>query len=432
MSSGVYIQKGCYMEFPKMAKISQTFDPQHIKDVRAETLREVSALRLQEKVKAGETVAITGGSRGVSNIDVITRAIVDELKKLSARPFIFPSMGSHGGATDKGQIKVLENLGITEAAMGCPVHSSMEVVYLGDASDGYPIYVDKHASEADHIVVVNRVKPHTKFEGPIESGLMKMMAIGMGKHKGAEYYHSAAVKLTFQRIVENVGLEVIKRCPVLFGLGIVENAYHQTCLIKALPPESIFEGEKKLLTVSKERMARLPFDEIDVLVIDEMGKDISGTGMDTKVIGRNRDILGDFITSPRVKRIFVRDLTAATEGSAIGIGFADFTTTRLVNKMDRHKTYVNCMTAISPEKGAIPMYFDTDREALEACFNTIGDIPMEQARMVYIKNTIALENISVSSAFDSEVKQKPGLKRLEKWNEIEIDKTGNLVSPFAD
>lgn len=420
------------MEFPKMAKISQNFDPQHIEDVRAETLKEVSALRLQEKVKAGETVAITGGSRGVANIDVITRAIIDELKKLGVRPFIFPAMGSHGGATDQGQIKVLENLGITEAVMGCPIRSSMEVVYLGDASDGYPIYVDKYASEADHIVVVNRIKAHTKFEGPIESGLMKMMAIGMGKHKGAEYYHSAAVKLTFQRIVENVGLEVIQRCPVLFGLGIVENAYHQTCLIKALPPESIFEGEKKLLTISKQRMARLPFDEIDVLVIDQMGKDISGTGMDTKVTGRNRDILGDFITSPRVKRIFVRNLTADTEGSAIGIGFADFTTTRLVNKMDRHKTYVNCLTAISPEKGAIPMYFDTDREALAACFSTIGDMPIEQVRMVHIKNTLALETISVSRAFESEIRQKPGLELLGEWKEIELNKGGDLVGPFAN
>lgn len=420
------------MNLPQMAMLAQAFDPQHLEDIPAEIKRELVRLAIKNKVKTGDSIAISGGSRGIANIDVITKTIVEEMRLLNARPFIFPAMGSHGGATDQGQIKVLESLGITEAAMGCPIQSSMEVVYLGDASDGYPIYVDKYASEADHIVVVNRVKVHTKFEGPIESGLMKMMAIGMGKHKGAEYYHSAAVKLTFQRIVENVGLEVIQRCPVLFGLGIIENAYHQTCLIKALPPKAIFEGEKKLLTISKQRMARLPFDEIDVLVIDQIGKDVSGTGMDTKVIGRNRDILGDFITSPRVKRIFVRDLTADTEGSAIGIGFADFTTTRLVNKIDRHKTYVNCLTAISPEKGAIPMYFDTDREALEACFNTIGDIPIDQVRMVHIKNTLALENISVSRAFESEIRQKPSLKLLGEWDEIELNKDGNLVNPFTN
>jgi hypothetical protein len=418
------------MNLPQMAMMVQRFDSQRIEDIPAEIKRELASLGLQNKIKTGASVAITGGSRGIANIDVITKTIVEEMKLLGARPFIFPAMGSHGGATEQGQIKVLENLGITEAAMGCPINSSMEVVYLGDASDGYPIYVDKYASAVDHIVVVNRVKAHTKFEGPIESGLMKMMAIGMGKHKGAEYYHSAAVKLTFQRIVENVGLEVIQRCPVLFGLGIVENAYHQTCLIKALLPQDILEGEKKLLTISKQRMARLPFDEIDVLVIDQIGKDISGTGMDTKVTGRNRDILGDFITSPRIKRIFVRDLTDNTEGSAIGIGYADFTTTRLVNKMDRHKTYVNCLTAISPEKGAIPMYFDTDREALEACFNTIGDLPGEQVRMVHIKNTIALENISISRAFESDIRQKPGLKLQGKWDAVTFNKEGNLVSPF--
>jgi len=419
------------MELPEMAMVRQVFDPQRIEDIPATIRREIAGLKLSGKVKAGDTVAITGGSRGITAIDLITRTLVDELKNLGASPFIFPAMGSHGGATADGQVKVLAGLGISEAAMGCPIRSSMEVVYLGDASDGYPIYVDKNAAEADHIVVVNRVKTHTKFEGPIESGLMKMMAIGMGKHKGAEYYHSAAVRLTFQRIVENVGLEVIRRCPVLFGLGIVENAYHRTCRIEALAPEAIFEGEKKLLVLSKQRMPRLPFDRIDVLVIDEIGKDISGTGMDTNVTGRNRDILGDFTSGPYIKRIFVRDLTAATEGSAIGIGFADFTTARLVAKMDRHKTYVNCLTAISPEKGAIPMYFDSDGEALAACFSTIGDTPVRQVRLVHIHNTLALDAISISRAFKNEIARKPGLERTGDWKEPELDAAGNMVSPFG-
>jgi len=420
------------MKLPQMALLAQAFDRRRLTDIPAEIKKQLAGLGLENKIKNGDTIAITGGSRGIADIDVITKTLVEELKLLGAQPFIFPAMGSHGGATDRGQAKVLEGLGITEAAMGCPIRSSMEVAYLGDASDGYPIYVDKYAGAADHIVVVNRVKAHTKFEGPIESGLMKMMAIGMGKHRGAEYYHSAAVKLTFQRIVENVGLEVIRRCPVLFGLGIVENAYHQTCLVKALLPRDILEGEKKLLAISKERMARLPFDQIDVLVIDEIGKDVSGTGMDTNVTGRNRDILGDFTAGPFVKRIFVRDLTDGTEGSAIGIGFADFTTTRLVAKMDRHKTYVNCLTAISPEKGAIPMYFDTDREALEACLNTIGDISGEEVRLVHIKNTQALENILISRAYESEIIQKPELKLLDEWKEIRLNQDGNLVSPFTD
>lgn len=420
------------MKLPKMARVSQTFDGQKIEDIPATVTREMATLNLNAKIQKGDVVAITAGSRGIVDIDIILRTVVENLKKLGVRPFIFPAMGSHGGATDQGQLKVLEDLGITEATMGCPIRSSMKVVYLGDASDGYPINVDKNAAEADHIVVVNRVKAHTKFEGPIESGLMKMMAIGMGKHKGAEYYHKAAVKLTFQRIVEKVGLEVIQRMPVLFGLGIVENAYHNTCSIKALPPEKILEGEKRLLKISKERMARLPFDEIDILVVDRIGKDISGTGMDTNVTGRNRDILGDFLSTPRVKRLFVRDLTPDTGGNAIGIGFADFTTARAVRKMDLKKTYINCLTAISPEKGAIPIYFDTDREALEACFNTIGNIPVQEARLVHIKDTLTLTRFSVSQAFEAEIMAGDNLDLTGPWQEIEMDGQGNICSPFSE
>ena len=418
------------MDWPEMALIKQNFDAQRLADVSGEVTREIEGLILAEKIKKGDSVAITAGSRGIANIDVIIKAVVEHVKGLGAHPFIFPAMGSHGGATDQGQAKVLEGFGITAETMGCPIKSSMAVVCLGEASDGYPIYVDKHASEADHIAVVNRVKAHTKFEGPIESGLMKMMAIGMGKHKGAEYYHKAAVQLTFQRIVERVGLEVIQRSPVRFGLGVVENAYHQTCLIKALRPEGIFEGEKRLLAISKERMPRLPFDEIDILIIDQIGKDISGTGMDTNVTGRNRDILGDFTSSPRVKRIFVRDLTDETKGNAIGIGFADYTTTRLADKIDRKKTYVNCLTAISPEKGATPMHFDTDREALDACLNTIGNISAAQVRLVHIKNTLALTEIYVSRAYEAGIDQNRALTRLGDWRKVKLDEAGNLVSPF--
>ena len=419
------------MEFPKMALIEQSFNSQKVEDISAVIVREMATLNLNEKVKKGDTVAITAGSRGIANIDGITKTVVDNLKDLGARPFIFPAMGSHGGATNEGQVDVLKGFGITEATMGCPIRSSMDVVFLGDASDGYPIYVDKNAMESDHIVVINRVKPHTKFEGPIESGLMKMMAIGMGKHKGAEYYHKAAVQLTFQKIVERVGIEVIQRSPVLFGLGIIENAFHQTCLIKAVLPQDIYEVEKSLLQKSIERMARLPFDEIDVLVIDQIGKNISGTGMDTNVTGRNRDILGDFTSTPRVKRIFVRDLSVESGGNAIGIGFADFTTTRLANQMDKSKTYVNCLTAISPEKGAIPMHFDTDQEALNACFQSIGNISAADVRLVHIKDTLSLTNISVSRSYESAIRENPALRMLGDWKKPKLDKAGNLVSPFS-
>jgi hypothetical protein len=260
---------------------------------------------------------------------------------------------------------------------------------------------------------------------------MKMMAIGMGKQKGAEYYHKAAIRLTFQKIVETVGLEVIRKCPILFGLGIVENGYDQTCLIKALSPGDIPEGEKALLVIAKERMARLPFDQIDVLVVDQFGKNVAGTGMDVNVTGRNRDIQEWQITSPRIKRIFVRDLTEESEGNALGIGMADFTTTRLVQKMDRKKTYINCLTGVSPEKGAIPLYFDTDREALEACLVTIGDIPANRVMLVHIKSTLHLSKLCVSQAFEREINRRNSLRRLDEWREMAIDKNGNIISPFT-
>jgi len=418
------------MQLPKVALVEYYFDPQRIEDIPAEVGKEMQRLRLQEKIRQGDSVAISAGSRGIANIHIITRAVVNELKKLGARPFIFPSMGSHGGATAEGQLTVLEKYGISESSMGCPLRSTMEVAYLGEGADGYPLYVDKYAAEADHIVLINRIKPHTKFSGPLESGLMKMMAIGMGKQKGAEYYHRAAVRLTFEKIVETVGSEILRKCPILFGLGIVENGYDQTCVIRALSPDDIAEGEKALLVVAKERMARLPFDQIDVLVIDQIGKNISGTGMDVNVTGRNRDILGDYTTGPQVKRIFVRDLSEESEGNALGIGFADFTTTRVTEKMDRKKTYINCLTAVSPEKGAIPIYFDTDREALEACFMTIGDIPVHRVRLVYIKSTLHLSRLSVSQAFEGEVSASDKLRRLDEWMEMALGKDGNIVSPF--
>ena len=339
-------------------------------------------------------------------------------------------MGSHGGATAEGQVKVLANLGITEAFVGCPIKSDMEPDYLGMAAADYPIYVDRHAMAADHIVLINRVKAHTKFKGPVESGLMKMMAIGMGKQKGASYYHKAAVRLTFQKIVESVGVEVMKRCPILFGLALVENAFHQTCEVKALKPEHLLEGEMTLLEVAKARMARLPFDEIDVLVVDQIGKDISGTGMDTNVTGRNYDLLGDFTTRPRVKRVFVRDLTEKSEGNAIGIGLADFTTTRLVDKIDRQKTWMNAITGISPEKGAVPIHFDTDEKVLEACFETIGDTPPALARVVHIRNTMDVQTISVSRGYADEIASNSDLKMLSEWTEMEMDLTGNIRDPF--
>jgi hypothetical protein len=291
-----------------------------------------------------------------------------------------------------------------------------------------PVFIDKNASEADGIIVINRIKPHTKFKAPIESGLMKMMAIGMGKQKGADHYHKAALHYTFPKIIVDAGREVLKKAPILCGLGLVENGYDETALIAALPPEELEEREKELLVLAKKLMPRLPFSEIDLLIIDEMGKDISGMGIDPNVTGRNRDILGVFPHPVHATRVFVRDLTSSSGGNATGIGVADLTTKRLVDKIDRLSTYMNCITGISLEKAAIPMYFETDRECIRVALGSIGLTPTEKSRIVRIKSTLHLDEVEVSEIYKDEILNRPDLEILEGPRPMSFDAQGNLLT----
>ncbi|MBW2059774.1 MAG: DUF362 domain-containing protein, partial [Deltaproteobacteria bacterium] len=316
------------MDFPGVYRIRQTFDRTAVKDIRGTVRTELARLSLDE-VRSGHRVAVTAGSRGVAHMAEIIGAIVEHVKYLGAVPFIFPAMGSHGGATAEGQAALLAHYGITEESVGAPVVSSMEVTEIGKTGDGVPVFVDSHALEADHIVVVNRIKCHTKFKGPVESGLMKMMAIGMGKQRGADLYHRAAIHYTFPKIIIDAARIVMEKAPVLCGVAIVENGYGETARIEALRPEQIEMREKELLALAKKMMPRLPFETIDLLIVDEMGKDISGVGIDPNVTGRNRDLLRVFPHPVQVKRLFVRDLTDRSEGNATGIGLADLTTRRL-------------------------------------------------------------------------------------------------------
>ncbi|MFC1535444.1 lactate racemase domain-containing protein [Thermodesulfobacteriota bacterium] len=418
------------MNFPDMALIKQSFDPSCISNIPAAIISEMERIGIPDKVKNGETVAITAGSRGIANIDIITRAVVHFLARIKAKPFIFPAMGSHGGATASGQKNLLARYGITEEAMGCPIISNMDVDEIGKTPDNIPVFIDRSAHSADHIIIINRIKPHTKFEGSIESGLMKMMVIGMGKNLGAKWYHKASVRLGMSRLIETIGYEVIENIPVLCGIGLVENGYDNTAIIKAVLPTDLAEEEKKLLIEAKHRLSRLPFSNIDLLIIDEMGKNISGTGMDTNVTGVNRDILGTFSYGPCTRRLFVRELTKESEGNATGIGLADFTTTRLVKKIDRKKTYINCLTGISPEKGAIPMYFDKDRECIEAAIHTLGMVSIEELLIVHIQNTLSLEKLNVSRAFMPEIQNKKSIEIIGRWQPLQFDNNGNLTSPF--
>jgi hypothetical protein len=414
------------MLLPKMYRIRQTFERPVVKDV-AETVRsELRKLAFERNIKPGQRVAITAGSRGVSNIAEILKATVDFLKSLGTQPFIFPAMGSHGGAAAEGQAALLAHYHMTEMSVGAPILSSMEVVEIGRTEDDVPVYIDKLAWEADHIVVVNRIKPHTKFKAPIESGLMKMMAIGMGKQKGADYYHKAALHYTFFKIIVDAGRIVLRRAPILCGLGIIENGYDETARIVALRPEEIEDGEKGLLIEAKRMMPRLPFNKIDLLIVDEIGKDISGVGIDPNVTGRNRDLLGVFPHPTNAKRIFARDLTEQSNGNANGIGLVDITTRRLVDKIDYKATYMNAITGISLEKAAVPMHFETDREAIEVALGSIGLIPPEESRIVRIRNTLHLDEVEVSKIYGKEIRQRPDLEILEGPSPMIFDKDGNL------
>jgi len=413
-----------------MALIRQELYRQEIGDLSQAIETSLSLLPLHDRLRPGMRIAIPVGSRGIDRIDVVIKAVIDYLKKRGTVPFLFPAMGSHGGATPDGQRSILKHYGITETSMGVPILASMEVVSLGETPRGIPVFIDKFAFEADAIVVINRIKTHTKFDGEIESGLFKMMAIGMGKHKGASFYHRAAVDHGMETIIVEAGQAVLAQCPVLFGLGIVENGVDRITRIEAFLPHEMLEGEKKLLKFSKQIMAKIPFDHLDLLIIDEIGKDISGTGMDTKVVGRHRDLIGDFWIHPHPKRIFVRDLTEATEGNATGLGLADFTTQHCIQKVDIQKTAVNCLTALSPEKAALPLSFPNDREGIETALKTVGIKPVSKLRIVHIKNTLHLEEISISEGLIPDLNTFPDITLLTPFQAMKFDPTGKLISPL--
>ena len=416
------------MNYPAMARIKQHFDTQSIQDIPAAVRSELQKINLRNIIAPGDSVAITGGSRGIANIAIILAEVVSELKKIDAKPFIVPTMGSHGGATAEGQIKILEHYGITEEAMGAPIKSSMEVVKIGATSDGVPVQVDKNASQADHIVVVNRVKPHTDFKGEIESGLMKMMAIGLGKQKSADHYHNVFIRLGYYHVLTTVAREVIEQCPIAFGLALVENQKDETEIIRAIPAEEIEATERKLLVTAKDLLPRIPFDPIDLLIVDQMGKDISGAGMDQNVIARTVMRFQQVPSNPIITRIFVRDFTPGSAGNATGLGNADFTTKRLVDKIDERASYMNAITSSCPEAVRIPPYYESDREALEIALDTIGDIAPEKARIVHILNTLKLEAMMISEAMVSEAERMEDVSTIGSPQQMVFDTDGNLIS----
>jgi hypothetical protein len=412
------------MNYPKMAYITQRLHEQTVGDIASAVEVVLGGIGL-EGLHAGSSVAVAVGSRGICQLSTIVRETIRCLKRGQLKPFIVPAMGSHGGNTPAGQVAALALLGITESAMGVPVQASPDVVEIGRMKAGLPILWDSNAAGADHVVVINRIKPHTKFHGPLGSGVTKMLTIGLGKGHGAALYHRAAIRDSFA-VLQEAAKIILKNRPVLFGLAVLEDGYQHVAKIVAIPPNDWFQRESLELEEARAMMPAIPFDPIDILVIDEIGKEISGIGMDSHVTGRHRDIVGDFFTAPHAKRIFVRDLSAASDGNGNGIGLADVTTKRLVDALDLDKTYANAIVAISPEKAALPMHFPTDRQCLDACLQTIGMVEPENVRLVRIKNTLAMDRLWISRALENQIDPEGNVCVVSPWESMAFNEDGNL------
>jgi Lactate racemase N-terminal domain len=413
--------------FPQIFRVRQVFVRPRVEDVAAEVHAQLARLELHRRIQPRQTVAVTAGSRGIANIAAILRAAVEHFRGLGAEPFIVPAMGSHGGGTAEGQQLVLESYGITEESVGCPIRSSMETTVVGHAAEGFPLHVDRAACQADHVLVCGRVKPHTSLAGDFQSGLVKMLLIGLGKEAGANLYHRAIEDFGFDRIVRSAAAEVLEKCRIAAGLAIVENAYDETALIEAVEPSQFLVREPQLLALARQWMARLPFDAADVLVIDRIGKNISGVGFDPNVVGRkfndHQAIVGE---TPRVKRICIRSLTPESHGNAIGLGVAEFCRTQLLRSMDPRATRLNSLTSGHVAAGMTPLDYETDRDMLHAALGTVGLVEPRHARLLWIADTLNLAEMECSAAYLEEARGRSDLEIVCGLREMEFDKVGNL------
>lgn len=410
---------------PKMVKIRQKFPATEIKDV-AQTVRDqISRTEICSRVQPGMRIAIAVGSRGMADIALIARVVVEELKILGAQPFIVPAMGSHGGATAEGQKAVLAHLGITEESTGCPILSSMETVELGTVpSSGLPVLIDKYAYEADGIVVINRIKGHNAFSGPVESGLSKMIAIGLGKQKGADACHAYGFKHMAEQVLAMAEIKLAK-ANFLFAVGTVENAYDRIAKIAVVMPQDIIETDKTLLLEAKANLPKILFKNIDVLVVDQIGKEFSGGGMDVHTVGRSStDYARSAVESP--ERMVVLDVTDYSQGNCCGMGLADLTTRRLFNKINFEYTYANVLTSTGTRSGRIPLIMESDRLAIQGAIKTCGVPDLSRLRLVRIPNSLHLEEIYVSESMLEEAKDCADITILTEPSEWVFDAAGNL------
>lgn len=414
------------VHFPKIVKVEQCFDSSHIENIEEYIKENLLNVEGYNKIKEGQSVVVTAGSRGIHGIDLITRTVCQMVKEKGAHPFIVPAMGSHGGATAEGQLQMLETLGITEEKMGVPIKSSMQVVKISELKDGRPVYLDKYADEADGIILINRIKDHTSFKGDYESGLMKMMAIGLGKQTGAENYHKTGFKY-MPKLIEEAGQEVLNKKNIFFGVAVVENGYGKISEIAILNANEIPREEKILLKKASQLMPKLFFKQADVLIVKEIGKNISGTGMDSNITGRfnNEHFKGDV----DITKISVLDLTEKSHGNFNGLGLADFTTKHLYEKMDWDMTYPNALTSTTVVTVKIPMILATDKMAIQAAIKTCNISEENDLRFVIIENTKNMKIIYISENMAVEAKAK-GVKILSEPLDIPFFENGSLNLDF--
>ena len=409
---------------PRLVKVHQKFYAPEVADVPATLRQQLAQPGIIDSIKPGMNIAIAVGSRGVADIPILTRVIVEEVKKQGGKPFVVPAMGSHGGATAEGQRMVLENLGVTEATVGCPIKSSMEVVEVGRLPNGLAVLIDKNAYEADGIIVINRVKAHTAFRGPCESGMAKMITIGLGKQKGADACHAYSFKYMAEHVVEMAKIK-IKQTNILFGVGTIENAYERIAKIVAVPAAKIIETDQQMLVEANTRMPRILFDAMDVLVVTQIGKDCSGDGMDPNITGRYPTPYAS--GGPEVAKLVVLDLTNATHGNANGMGAGDFTTKKLFNKIDFEATYANALTSTICKPILIPMILADDRAAIKAAVKTCNSRDIAKAKVVIIKDTMHLGEIYISESLLTEALANPNIEVISESEVMKFDKGGNLI-----
>jgi hypothetical protein len=383
-------------------------------------------LGLSDTIRPGHKIGITVGSRGIQNLLLILGECLDVIRELGGLPYLVAAMGSHGGGSEHGQKEVLKSLGVTEGDLGAPVVTCAECQTVAHTSGGLPVFVLKSALDLDSILVVNRVKPHTSFKGLVESGLLKMLAVGLGGPEGARHFHGFGPE-ELPRLLPEIGAGILNTLPVLGGLAIVENAYEETALIRAVPGEEMIQRESELLNYSKSLMPSLPADDIDFLIIQKMGKNFSGTGMDTNIIGRARIQGVPEPERPSIKRIAVLDLSEESHGNATGVGMADFVTHRLVDRMDRRATYLNCLTSTFVVRAAIPMYFDTDQELVHGALASLSGIPSHTLRIVIIPNTLFISECLVSEAMVEALRGRQGVELTNQPEEFDFDEEQRLL-----